>query len=474
MCSAPFNLKSNVPSSARTVFFQTAPAAVIILPGGEQSGGRKVMANLRAIQPAELNLLSAAEAAARIAAGDITSEELVADCLARIEARDGALHAWAFVDPDLALAQARACDAADAPLGPLHGVPVGIKDVLDTKDMPTEYGSEIYRGYRPAADSACVAALRRSGAVLLGKTTTTQFASPIPVGVRNPHDTDRTPGVSSSGSAAAVADFMVPLANGTQTGGSVILPAAFCGVVGYKASLDGLDRGGIAGLKLSLDTLGLFARAVEDIALVYTAVTGDPVRASGRPRIGLCRTPMWDEAEPCAQQALERAGAALSEAGYDVDDIDLPPPLHGIEGPFRVISNYEGKRALASEFRDNMDQMNDWMRETGESNWSHDDYAKALAAAEDARGAMSALYDDYPVLLTPSTAGEAPADLVSPTMSSFNRMWTLMHGPTITLPVATGPAGMPVGVQLAARPGDDAALIARAAGIFEILAETMA
>ncbi len=431
------------------------------------------MASLKMLGPGSLNLLTASEAAARIAAGELTSEALVLDCLARIESRDGALHAWAFVDPDLALEQARACDAADAPVGPLHGVPVGIKDVLDTRDMPTEYGSEIYRGHRPAADSACVAALRRAGAVLLGKTTTTQFASPIPVGVRNPHDTERTPGVSSSGSAAAVADFMVPLANGTQTGGSVILPAAFCGVVGYKASLDRLDRGGIAGLKLSLDTLGLFARSVEDIALVYSTVTGDSVHASGRPRIGLCRTPMWDEAEPCAQQALERAGGALSKAGFEVDDVDLPPPLHGIEGPFRVISNYEGKRALASEFRDNIDLMNNWMRDTGESSWSHDDYAKALAVAEEARGAMRTLYDDYPVLLTLSTAGEAPADLVSPTMSSFNRMWTLMHGPTITLPVTTGPAGMPVGVQLAAGPGDDAALIARAADISEILRETM-
>ncbi|MEK9644782.1 MAG: amidase [Alphaproteobacteria bacterium] len=431
------------------------------------------MASLETAGPGGLNLLTASEAAARIAAGEITSEALVSDCLARIEARDGALHAWAFVDPDLALAQARVCDAADAPVGPLHGVPVGIKDVLDTKDMPTEYGSEIYRGYRPAGDSACVAALRRAGAVLLGKTTTTQFASPIPVGVRNPHDTDRTPGVSSSGSATAVADFMVPFANGTQTGGSVILPAAFCGVVGYKASLDGLDRAGIAGLKQSLDTLGLFARSVEDVALIRTAVTGETVGTASRPRIGLCRTPMWGEAEPCAQQALEAAGSALAAAGYEVDDVDLPPPLHGIEGPFRVISNYEGKRALAAEFRGHMDKMNHWMRETGESDWSDADYGEALSAAVAARAAMEELYAECPVLLTPSTSGEAPADLVSPTMSSFNRMWTLMHGPTITLPVATGPAGMPVGVQLAARPGDDAALIARAVGIFEILTEKM-
>ena len=420
-----------------------------------------------------LNGLSASHAAAKIAARDISSEELVRDCLARIEARNADLHAWTHVDPDYALAQARACDEAAEPAGPLHGVPVGIKDVLDTADMPTEYGSTIYRGHRPAADSHCVAALRRAGAVILGKTTTTQFASPIPIGVRNPHDLERTPGVSSSGSAAAVADFMVPLANGTQTGGSVILPAAFCGVVGYKASLDGLDRTGIAALKHSLDTLGYFSRNVADIGLVYRAVTGTGLPKPARPRIGLCRTPMWHEAEDCSRAAVETAAAALSADGYEVADIDLPAELDGIEAPFRVISHYEGKRALAGEFRDHMDEMNDWMKETGISAWTDADYAAAQTAAGRARRAMEPVYDRFDVLLTPSTSGEAPADLVSPTMSSFNRMWTLMHGPTITLPVATGPAGMPVGVQLAARPGDDAALIAAAAAIHEVLKDGM-
>ena len=420
--------------------------------------------------PSGLNALTASDAAAKIAAGDITSEALVTDCLARIEAHDEALRAWAHVDAGLALARARACDEADTPVGPLHGVPVGVKDVLDTHDMPTEYGSDIYAGHRPSSDSACVAALRAAGAVILGKTTTTQFASPLPVGVRNPHDTDRTPGVSSSGSAAAVADFMAPLANGTQTGGSVILPAAFCGVVGYKASLDGLDRSGIAGLKKSLDTLGYFARCVADIGLVYGAVTRKPVpKDASRPKIGLCRTPKWDEAEDCAKSALEDAAYALSAAGYAVSDVDLPPEFETIETPFRVISTYEGKHALADEFRDHMDRMNPWMRETGNSAWTEREYADALAAADAARAALGALYDEYPVLLTPSTAGEAPADLTGVTMSSFNRMWTLMHGPTITLPAATGPGGMPVGVQLAARVGDDAALIARAGEIEAVL-----
>lgn len=428
------------------------------------------MSNLVENRPSGPSGLTASEAAAKLRAGEITSEALVTDCLDRISADDPTLKAWTFIDPDLALAQARICDTADTPVGPLHGIPVGVKDVLDTADMPTEYGSEIYAGHRPAADSACVAALRAAGAVLLGKTTTTQFASPLPVGVRNPHDTERTPGVSSSGSAAAVADFMVPLANGTQTGGSVILPAAFCGVVGYKASIDGLDRGGIAGLKQSLDTLGYFARSVDDIGLTYGALTGDAVPADAdRPRIGICRTPMWAEADEYVQATLENAASALSTAGYDVADIDLPSPFETIEQPFRVISNYEGKAALADDFRDHMDKMNPWMRETGESTWTDAEYVDAIAAADLARAALAELYADFPVILTPSTAGEAPADLVSVTMSSFNRMWTLMHGPTITLPVASGPNGMPVGVQLAAGVGDDARLIARTRDIHRVL-----
>lgn len=429
------------------------------------------MSNLAGQAPNGLDALTASDAARRLAAGEIASEALVADCLSRIDAHDGTIGAWAYLDRDYALSQARACDAADTAIGPLHGVPVGVKDVLDTHDMPTEYGSGIYKGHRPEADSRCVAALRAAGAVLLGKTTTTQFASPLPVGVRNPHDTERTPGVSSSGSAAAVADFMVPLANGTQTGGSVILPAAFCGVVGYKASLDGLDRTGIQALKKSLDTLGYFARSVEDIALVFSAVTGNAVPVKiNRPKIGVCRTPMWVEAEDHAQAALENSASALAKAGYDVVDVDLPPELDSIEDPFRVISNYEGKAVLADDFRDHMEQMNPWMRETGESAWTYEEYAAAVAAANTARAALARVYEDFPVLLTPSTAGEAPADLVSPTMSSFNRMWTLMHGPTITLPVARGANNMPIGIQIAAGVGDDAALIARTAEIHRILA----
>lgn len=428
------------------------------------------MTTLRAAGPGGLNLMSASEAAAGLARRDFSSVELVTDCLARIEARDSELHAWAYLDPEYALAQARACDASEGPKGPLHGIPVGVKDVLDTQDMPTAYGFGPYRDNRPDADSACVAALRAAGAVLLGKTATTEFASPIPIGVRNPHDLDRTPGVSSSGSAAAVADFMVPLSNGTQTGGSVILPATFCGIVGFKASLDGLGRAGIRGLKPSLDTLGLFARTVADIFLFQGALTeAGFVPEPGRPRIGLCRTTHWHEAEPCSQQAVERAAADLSAAGYRVEDVELPTAFDGIEDAFRVISNYEGKEAMAEDFRLHLDGMNGWMRETAKSEWSREDYEKALGQAAAARRALAGVFDDFPLLLTPATAGEAPADLTSVSVSSFNRLWTLMHGPTITLPAGTGPNGMPVGIQLATRPGRDGALISAAGPIAEIV-----
>lgn len=430
--------------------------------------------DLRTAGSAGLNLLTATEAAAKIAEGEITSEALVVDCLERIKTRDQDIHAWKYIDPDGALEQARACDRAALPKGPLHGLPIGVKDVLDTHDMPTEYGSSIYKGNRPAEDSACVAALRRAGAVILGKTTTTEFASPVPVGVRNPNDLTRTAGVSSSGSAAAVADFMTPLANGTQTGGSVILPAAYCGVVGYKASLDRLDRAGIQNLKPTLDTLGYFARSIEDIGLVYAALSGDTVPEDpGVPFIGLCRTKHWDEAEPASQAAVEETAQKLSESGYAVRDIDLPALFQGIEESFRIISCVEGVRGMEAEFRDHPDEMNHWLKDMAASGslWSDDDYRQALAAATDARNALWPIFNEVDILLTPSTDGEAPVDLENASVSTFNRIWTLMHGPAMTLPAGEGPDRMPLGVQLVARQGEDAKLIAYARQISNLLME---
>ncbi len=426
------------------------------------------MKDLRRQGPAGLNTLGAADAAARLAAGEITSEALVVDCLKRIAARDGELRAWAFVDPKLALDQARRRDA-EAPRGPMHGVPVGIKDILDTVDMPTEYGSVIHRGHQPASETGCVAALRRAGAVIHGKTATTEFASPVPIGVRNPHDFGRSPGVSSSGSAAAVADFMVPVALGTQTGGSVILPAAFCGVFGFKGSLDAIDRSGIRHVRPSLDTLGFMTRTADDMAIVFGALTTDAVAAMGEaaPRIGLCRTPWWDAAAPETVAAIETAERKLGSAGAEVVDVELPGVFDTVVETFGVISGVEGGGALEDELANHFETLNHWIKAGAEARkrWSDADYEAAQAHAGQCRAALGAMFDEVDVLLTPSTAGEATDDLVGVSDSSFNRIWTLMHGPCVTIPAFDGPNGMPVGIQVVGRPGMDARVIAIAGWI---------
>src|SRR5438132_13618662 len=237
--------------------------------------------------------LTMSEAAARLAAGTLTGETLIRDCLERARAR-ASVKAWVWLDPEQALAQARAADRAGRP-GLLAGIPVGVKDVIDTVDMPTEHGSPIYRGNRPFADAACVALIRSGGGVILGKTVTTEFANRHPRETVHPHNPAHTPGGSSSGSAAAVADFQVPVGLGTQTGGSVIRPAAFCGVVGYKPSFGEFSRGGIKLQCHNLDTLGILCRSLDDLALLRAALTATPHRnidhATATPRIGACHTP---------------------------------------------------------------------------------------------------------------------------------------------------------------------------------------
>ena len=421
------------------------------------------MKDLRERGPVGLNTSNVADAAARLAVGEITSEALVADCLERIAACDGELRAWAFVDPELALAQARRCDA-EAPRGPLHGVPVGIKDILDTEDMPTEYGSVIHKGHRPTSDTGCVAVLRRAGAVILGKTATTEFASPVPIGVRNPHDFGRSPGVSSSGSAAAVADFMVPVALGTQTGGSVILPSAFCGVFGFKGSLNAIDRAGIRHLRPSLDTLGFLTRSAEDMAIVYGALTDGSVMPrddASPPRIGLCRTPWWDDAAPETVTAIATAERKLAGAGAQVESVELPGVFDTVVETFGIISGVEGGSALEDELANHFEVLNHWIKAGAEARkgWSDADYQAAQSHAGRCRSALGDIFDEFDVLLTPSTAGEAADDLVGVSDSSFNRIWTLMHGPCVTIPAYTGPNGLPVGVQVVGRPGDDANVI---------------
>lgn len=425
---------------------------------------------LRYRGPGGLNLLSATQAAEKIASGETTSLAVVEDCLARIAARELDIRAWAFVDPELARRQARARDQ-EPRRSAFHGVPIGIKDIFDTFDMPTAYGSPIYQGHRPATDTAIVGLLRRAGLVILGKCATTEFASPVPIGVKNPHDFDRSPGVSSSGSAASVADYMVPVSVGSQTGGSTILPAAFCGVFGFKASLTGIDRGGIRHLRPGLDTIGLFARDLRDIAILQAIVTGGrPTTPPGElkgVRIGACRTLNWHQALPESIDALERAAGDLRRRGAVVHDVDMPNVFAGIEDSFRVISSVEGARALEVEMRDHFDELNHWVQAAQETA-KHVDQAqfdKAELHVIACMQAMEEIFASCDVILTPSTCGEATTDLTGISNSAFNRTWTVLQGPCVNIPAYRGPSGMPVGVQIVGPVGSDTRTLAFAQAI---------
>jgi Asp-tRNA(Asn)/Glu-tRNA(Gln) amidotransferase A subunit family amidase len=425
--------------------------------------------------PDGLNALGAAEMAERLTNGATTSVALVEACLARIDARDPQLHAWAHVDRDLALAQARARDA-EPRRSALHGVPIGIKDILDTFDMPTAFGSKVYKSHRPIADSGIVALARRAGLVILGKCATTEFATPIPIGVRNPLDPTRSPGVSSSGSAAAVADYMTPLAVASQTGGSIILPASFCGIVGFKASLTALDRGGIRHFRPSLDSMGLMARHVGDIALLNSILTDTapvaPSEGVNGFRIGICRTPNWHHAQPEAADAIERATKSLRLAGADVKDAELPPSFDHSEDTFQVIAMYEGVRGMADDLRDHLATMNSWLREMARAApaISEATYEKAQLHAIVCKRELRRMFKRYDCIVTPSACGEATPDLTGVSNSAFNRIWTLMHVPCVSVPAYAGPHGMPVGIQVVGSPRKDARTIAMAETIGKVLA----
>jgi Asp-tRNA(Asn)/Glu-tRNA(Gln) amidotransferase A subunit family amidase len=416
----------------------------------------------------DVHALDATVARACIDDGRLTPSSLVAACLARIVARDRLIGAWAHVAPELARRRAALLDR-EACHGPLHGIPVGIKDVLDTFDMPTAHGSTLYRGDVPARDSACVAALRAAGAVIVGKTTTTAFASPIAVGVRNPLDFTRTAGVSSSGSAAAVADGHVPIALGTQTGGSVIRPASYCGIVGYKADIDAFDRGGIRHVRPSLDALGIFARSIDDIALVRRALTADaggtpaglPTRRGGAPQLALCRTTDWPRAHPATRAAIDAAVAGLRDAGATVTEIVLPPPFeHALEA-FTTIVVHETAATMAREIADGAVALNAWLQGIAAKARAIGDAQLHVAqqVAAQCRARLAGMLADCDAIITPAAAGEAPADLHAAADPAFTALWTLLQGPCLSLPVLTGPNALPVGLQVVgARRADDALL----------------
>ena len=426
------------------------------------------MVDLAKKGPVGLNGLTACEAAARLEAGELTSEALVRDCLARIKARDGDVLAWDYIDPDYAIEQARARDA-EPRRGPLHGVPVGIKDIFDTMDMPTAHGFAPYEGKRWDVDSACVASLRAAGMVLMGKTVTTQFACSKPRQTRNPHDATRTPGVSSSGSAAAVADFMIPLANGTQTGGSVIGPAANCGIYGYKASLDGLDRSGFRHCKKSIDTIGLFARTIDDLILLRSVSTGTPMPTEAVPsdrkvRIGVAHTSEWDGAEPYMRAAVERAADLLRQKGATVTDVTLPPLFEEIIPDFTIINGWEASSMLADEIRDNLDTFNDLNagRVVEVRDYTEEQYLASGKRLDAARDAMDEQFANVDVFISPSLPGEPPVGLTEIRAGGFARLWTQMYTPAVNIPLFTGPNDMPVCFQVTGPRGSDDATLAYA------------
>ncbi len=389
-------------------------------------------------------------------------------CLARIVERDGQVQAWAYLEPDYALAQARELDRSPR-RGLLHGVPVGIKDVLDTADLPTEYNSSIYRGHRPRADASCVMALRQAGAVILGKTVSTEFAYSNPSKTRNPHNPAHTPGGSSSGSAAAVADFMVPAALGTQTGGSVIRPAAYCGAVGCKPSFGLVNRAGLKMQAESLDTIGAFARHPEDLALVLEALSGrappDFGAAIERPRVGLCRTPRWSDADAATHANLEAAAQRLAQAGARVQSFDLPQGSETLFDRHEAIQGFEAARALAWEYATYPDELSVIIKSRLDAGRKvkRSEYDEVLAVARGCRQALADQMREFDFLLTPSAPSEAPASLDSTGDPVFNRAWTLLGVPCVTLPHGSGAHGLPLGVQLVGAFDADMALLAWAA-----------
>jgi Asp-tRNA(Asn)/Glu-tRNA(Gln) amidotransferase A subunit family amidase len=415
-----------------------------------------------------LNRLSATAMARQLATREITAVSLLRDCLERIAEREPIVHAWTFIDGDAAMERARMLDA-QAAVGLLHGLPIAVKDLIDTVDMPTCYGSPIYTNHRPAADAACVALARAAGAVVVGKTVTTEFATFHPGPTCNPRNQAHTPGGSSSGSAAAVADWMVSLAFGTQTAGSIIRPAAYCGVVGYKPTYGTINRVGAKLISDTLDTLGALARSVPDAALFVAALSGRRELMIERsmadaPRVGMCRTYEWDRAQPETIAAFEDAGARLRAAGGRVGDVTLPPPFAGLADAQIVIMVSEVARSLSYEWlvrRESLSAEMIAMIEAGLA-VSPERYDAARSLARTCRAMLLDIFDGLDVLVVPSTAGEAPVGIQATGDPLFNRIWTLLRTPCVHLPFGLGPRGLPIGISVVGPIGADRAALSAA------------
>ena len=406
-------------------------------------------------------MLSALDLARRIEAGEITPRAVVDMCAEAITARDKEI--GAFVVLDLVAAR-QAAENPKLPSTPLRGLPVGFKDIFDTADFPTQYGSPIYAGFQPRADAAAVALTRRAGGIVIGKTATTEFATMVPAVTRNPHNLAHTPGGSSSGSCAAVAAAMLPIAFGTQTAGSVIRPAAFCGVTGFKPSYRLIPTAGIKDVAWHLDTAGVFGAGVADVAFVTAAITGRDLRVDrampAPPRIALARTHLWPQASAAMQQAVESAARSAAAAGAKVVDLTLPPILEEAYAAQIIIQEYETFRSRAFEYDRHRDQVGKELRDSldAAAAITADTYDAARRSSSRARQVFADTMAEYDVILTPSAPGAAPRGLGSTGNPMFNRLWTLMGTPCVNVP-GLSEGELPLGIQIVGRFGRDRAAL---------------
>ena len=413
------------------------------------------------------NRLNATDAARALARRELSAVALLRDCLDRIAEREEQVRAFVHLAAEAALEQARVLDAGPI-RGPLHGLPLGVKDIFDTADMPTECGSPIFAGNRPRVDAAAVALCREAGAIVLGKTVTTELANMTAGVTRNPFNPAHSPGGSSSGSAASVADFMLPLSLGTQTAGSLIRPAACCGIVGIKPSFGRVPRAGVKPNADSMDTVGGFGRTVADAALLASVLMGDArLRDTPIPetlRIGLVQGPDWAQAEDDVVACWQQAVRALAPKAARCEEAPLPADFADVATVQGAIQAYETAAALADEHRRHRARLSDSLVALLDRGRAIDAVAVAAHQARAARWRVEidALFERYDVLLTPSALDEAPEGLQFTGDPLFCRPWSLLGLPCAHLPFATGATGLPVGLQLVARHGDDHRLMAAA------------
>jgi len=428
-----------------------------------------------------LESLGICQAVKLLSGGNVSALELVEDCLKRVDEYDPAIMAWAWLDPDYVKRQAEALDAArrsGKPTGRLHGIPIGIKDIIDTALVPTEHGSEIFKGRLPKTDAVLVDRLRQQGAIVMGKTVTASLATFMPGKTTNPHNHAHTPGGSSSGSAAAVASYMVPGAVGTQTNGSVIRPASFCGTVGYKPSYGLIPRHGVLKQSPFLDQVGVFSRLVEDAAVLAEVMMSHHPEDNATlphltpppllqiclqdpplpPKFGFVKTAIWDQTEDATRQGFEEIVEAL---GDQVEEVDLPPGFDGIWENLKTVNEAEMATWYGHIYRNGRQYLDDVISAQIERGMKTvvPDYLGAMTQRTRTNSILEELFGQYDALLTPAAPGEAPEGLETTGNPAFCTPWTFCGVPAISLPLLQGPNDLPIGVQLVGDYLDDGRLL---------------